>query len=167
MTDFPSSPDTESLINRLRSLADTLEGGSGKTVEISYADIRCAANELARLSGHAKTPDLEATVNRIMRIRNGMILDGDAEALIRKEIGAVVGGHAQRPKEPVAWRYQGRVGWGDVWRLSEIDPTKTEGFFESPEGWVVQPLFASPDTSTDREARETELPYLKGGLDGY
>jgi Lar family restriction alleviation protein len=31
----------------------------------------------------------EATVSRIMVIRNGMILDGDAEALIRKEIGAL------------------------------------------------------------------------------
>jgi hypothetical protein len=104
-----------------------------------------------RSFGFAQTPDLEAAVGRVMRIRNGMILDGDAEALIRKEIGALMGSHAQRPKEPVAWRYQGRVGWGDVWRLSEIDPTKTEGFFESPEGWVVQPLFASPDTSTVRE----------------
>jgi hypothetical protein len=43
--------------------------------------------------GHAQTPDLEATVSSIMRIRNGMILDGDAEALIRKEIA----NHAKRP----------------------------------------------------------------------
>jgi hypothetical protein len=50
----------------------------------------------------AQTPDLEATVSRIMRIRNGMILDGDAEALIRKEIGALMGGRAQTPaSEPV------------------------------------------------------------------
>jgi hypothetical protein len=44
----------------------------------------------------------EATVSRIMVIRNGMILDGDAEALIRKEIGGLMGGHAKRPAADIA-----------------------------------------------------------------
>jgi hypothetical protein len=124
--------------------------------EREQADAILALCSVSPAAAPTQTPtasNVEATVSRIMRIRNGMIMDGDAEALIRKEIGALMGSHAQRPKEPVAWRYQGRVGWGDVWRLSEIDPTKTEGFFESPEGWVVQPLFASPDTSTDRTSK--------------
>jgi hypothetical protein len=41
----------------------------------------------------------------------------------------------------VAWRYQRREGWGDVWRLTEINPMDL-GFFEMPDDWTVQPLFA-------------------------
>jgi hypothetical protein len=46
MTDHGSSPD---IVEALRGLADTLMNGSGKTVEISYADIRHAADEIERL----------------------------------------------------------------------------------------------------------------------
>jgi len=41
--------------------------------------------------------------------------------------------------EPVAWRYQRKEGWGDIWRSNTVLPT-----FESPEEWTVQPLYASP-----------------------
>jgi hypothetical protein len=43
--------------------------------------------------------ETDAIVARIMRIRNGMILDGDAEALIRKEIGGLMGSHVQNSKQ--------------------------------------------------------------------
>jgi hypothetical protein len=43
------------------------------------------------------TSNVEETVSRIMVIRNGMILDGDAEALIRKEIA----NHTKRPASGV------------------------------------------------------------------
>ena len=43
---------------------------------------------------------------------------------------------------PVAWRYQRNVGWGDIWRLSEVDPSQHDGFFETPSSWTVQPLYA-------------------------
>ena len=33
-------------------------------------------------------PNIDAAVDRIMRIRNGMTLDGDAEAIVRMEISA-------------------------------------------------------------------------------
>jgi Lar family restriction alleviation protein len=65
-------------------------------------------------------------------------------------------GLAQTPGlEPVAWRYQHRLGWGDVWRVSDVDPM-TPGFFETPSIWTVEPLYAiaetaSPNTSTVRE----------------
>jgi hypothetical protein len=66
---------------------------------LAKADAILALSQSATASV-AKTPttsNVEATVSRIMVIRNGMILDGDAEALIREEIGALMGGHAQRP----------------------------------------------------------------------
>jgi hypothetical protein len=44
MSDSASSDS--SLVDRLRNLADALAHGSGKTVEISYADIDLAANEI-------------------------------------------------------------------------------------------------------------------------
>jgi len=44
MSDSASS--NISLVDRLRNLADALAHGSGKTVEISYADIDLAANEI-------------------------------------------------------------------------------------------------------------------------
>jgi hypothetical protein len=103
----------------------------------------------ARLRGHAQTPDLEATVSRIMRIRNGMILDGDAKALIRKEIGALM---AHTPAvSPVAWRWKDT---SDNWLYSETEPTLlTVGRLNE-----VQPLYAaSPDTSTDRAKSQSEL----------
>jgi hypothetical protein len=45
---------------------------------------------------------------------------------------------AQRALESiqvVAWRYQRKEGWGDVWRVADILPT-----FEAPEHWVVEAL---------------------------
>jgi len=50
----------------------------------------------------------------------------------------------QEALKPVAWRYQRKEGWGNLWRLSEIDPTQHEGFFETPDSWTVQPLYALP-----------------------
>lgn len=41
-----SDTSNSSLVDRLRNLADALAHGSGKTVEISYADIDLAANEI-------------------------------------------------------------------------------------------------------------------------
>jgi hypothetical protein len=37
------------------------------------------------------------------------------------------------------WRYQGKEGWGDIWRETTIDPATT-GFFESPDDWTVERL---------------------------
>ena len=57
-----------------------------------------------------------------------------------KEKRMIISDH---PRKPVAWRYQRKVGWGDVWRLAETDPMEP-GFFESPDEWTVQPLFPAP-----------------------
>lgn len=35
----------------------------------------------------------------------------------------------------VAWRYQRKEGWGDIWRVADILPT-----FETPEHWTVEAL---------------------------
>jgi hypothetical protein len=66
------------------------------------AEMRMILTAAFDAAGHAQTPDLDAVVGRVMVIRNGMILDGDAEALIRKEIGGLMGGHAKRPAADIA-----------------------------------------------------------------
>lgn len=35
----------------------------------------------------------------------------------------------------VAWRYQGKEGWGNIWRVTNILPT-----FETPANWTVEAL---------------------------
>jgi hypothetical protein len=40
--------------------------------------------------------------------------------------------------EPVAWRYQGRAGWGDIWRCTTVPVS-----FETPDDWIVQPLYVA------------------------
>jgi hypothetical protein len=115
MTDFPSSPETETLKrerDEARQLVieanNSLYGSQGYFHSLNggefdkYHLARGIEDLKARLRGHAQAPDLEATVSRIMRIRNGMIMDGDAEALIRKEIGGLMGGHAKRPAADIA-----------------------------------------------------------------
>jgi hypothetical protein len=57
---------------------------------------------------------------------------------------------AQKPKEPVAWRYQRKEGWEGIWRYSSLPITDQD--FETPEDWVTEPLYVS-DTSTDCEGK--------------
>jgi hypothetical protein len=40
---------------------------------------------------------------------------------------------------PSAWRYQRKIGWGDIWRTTTEDPSQ-EGFFETPGDWRVEPV---------------------------
>jgi hypothetical protein len=52
---------------------------------------------------------------------------------------------AATTSEPAAWRYQGKNGWGGIWRCATVKPT-----FETPDDWIVEPLFtgaaqAKPD----------------------
>jgi hypothetical protein len=44
--------------------------------------------------------------------------------------------------KPVAWRYQRKEGWDDIWRYATIKPD-----FETPYDWVVQPLYAAQPAS--------------------
>jgi hypothetical protein len=86
-----TSPETETLRRRFEAASRAVSNGSGGDIRRFY---ECASEKDLRaayeaICGHAQTPDLEATVSRVMRIRNGMIPDGDAEALVRKEIGAL------------------------------------------------------------------------------
>jgi hypothetical protein len=107
--------------------------GYDKTTEELLA---LASAEVARLSAVPQAPSKSVKVCYVKRWRTLVELpekyaDEIVQALREPQTAA----------QPVAWRYQGRVGWGDVWRLSEVDPTQHEGFFESPEGWIVEPLY--------------------------
>jgi hypothetical protein len=114
----------------------------------------------------AKTPDLEATVSRIMVIRNGMILDGDAEALIRKEIGALMGSHVQNSKQwqPIETAPKGvrLLLFSPGHKISD-DPDERAVIITSTTrdwNWATHwmPLPAPPtlsDTSTDRTSKCT------------
>jgi hypothetical protein len=109
-----TSPETAS-VDECLSLAEAFEdaaaietiGRAGRRLPIGSAKLvaaalrKHAATLYAALAkpGLAQTPDLEAAVSNIMCIRNGMTLDSDAEALIRKEIGALMGSHAQNSKQ--------------------------------------------------------------------
>lgn len=88
------------------------------------------------------THETDAIVSRIMSIRNGMMVDTDAEALIRREIGALCSFHfapTTADEQPVAWRYKDFPE--QPWIHSSDEPHDRWRFRE--------PLFsASPDTST-------------------
>lgn len=68
----------------------------------------------------------------LMEIRHIANEPGDRRVLVDRIYSIATEacrGRAPTPDlEPVAWRYQGRVGWGDVWRLSEVDPAKNDQF---------------------------------------
>lgn len=87
MTDFPTSPVSDA--EKLRLLCESGYDANKTHPECYRGFSYVKFFELC--GGLAQTPDLEAIVSRIMRIRNGMILDGDAEALIRKEIVGLMG----------------------------------------------------------------------------
>lgn len=69
------------------ALAREMRGAGASSADIAEA----VRGKMTKQDLNAQTPDLEATVGRVMRIRNGMVLDADAEALIREEIGALMG----------------------------------------------------------------------------
>jgi hypothetical protein len=79
------SPD---IVEALRGLADTLMNGSGKTVEISYADIRHAADEIERLRASLQpaTPTIDDTPscgqeNDYRRATGGDAVAGDGDSI--------------------------------------------------------------------------------------
>lgn len=41
--------------------------------------------------------------------------------------------------KPIAWRYQRKEGWEDVWRYSTSPITDQD--FETPSDWTVEPLY--------------------------
>jgi hypothetical protein len=182
-------PVRDSLIDhgRMYVHAGLTQDHSGDCTNECHTCVACSTSDaiakakqiLAALQSFefAKTPDLEATVSRIMRIRNGMILDGDAEALIRKEIAALMGSHAKAPAlDPIELRGHLIEVCANICKVmrekhgSPVGDPYSNGVWD--QGVRIEQAIrglatAVSDTSTDREVNETELPYLKGGLDGY
>jgi hypothetical protein len=55
--------------------------------------------------------------------------------------------------EAVAWRYQRKEeGWGDIWRCTPIPVN-----FETPDDWIVQPLYAAQPASPLRMNYDAEV----------
>jgi hypothetical protein len=128
------------------------------------AEMRMILTAAFDAAGHAQTPDLEATVSRIMRIRNGMIPDGDAEDLIRKEIGALVGSHVQNSKQwqPIETAPKGvrLLLFSPGHKISDDPDERTVIITSTTRDWNWathwMPLPAPPalsDTSTDRTSK--------------
>lgn len=60
-------------------------------------------------------------------------------------------GSSNRLSKIVAWRYQRKEGWGDIWRIHN-DPTPP--FFETPSDWTLQALVIADGTHMKRAALE-------------
>jgi hypothetical protein len=127
-----SSPD---IVEALRGLADTLMNGSGKTVEISYADIRHAADEIERL--RASLQPATPTAGEAEEITNAE-MDAIEEAAIAGN--PLTGGDAVAG-EAVAWialsndQDKVRIWWRDEERAKDWAKTHSA---------PVIPLYAHP-----------------------
>lgn len=62
--------------------------------------------------------------------------------------------------QPVAWRYQRKVGWGDIWRSTTVPVS-----FETPNDWTIQPLYASQPSPA--ATVETKADWCEMGSDGW
>jgi Lar family restriction alleviation protein len=116
-----------------RTIDHTLLNEAKRLCELAVSDTTASAAPTPTISG------VESTVSRIMVIRNGMILDGDAKALIRKEIGALVGTPALQEQ---------------ALKTAELLEAADTAFDWDFRQFVAKQLRAAvSDTSTDREGK--------------
>lgn len=125
------------------ALAPSIEGqaGGGESEEWSLACTLAGAELNYRNSYEQRGPDHIETGRRWDKMRHA----GDA---IRAHEPVSVTPHQRATGELIGWRYARKSWNGKLWRRVDVKPD-----FETPEDWILEPLYAIPSVSgADRAA---------------
>lgn len=142
-TQFSFGSFMELALNNLSAaLAPSIEGqaGGGVSKEWSLACALAGAELNYRNSYEQRGPDHIETGRRWDKMRHA----GDA---IREHEPAAISPHQRATGELIGWRYARKSWNGKLWRRVDVKPD-----FETPEDWILEPLYAIPNVSADRAA---------------